>query len=119
MKTTKQGGKINKNDDVCILCENETGVKKTTKPAINNVTDFWNSMSHKQKLQLLSVDKNFVLKQIRSSNLYSPNLTNSSNSGDSSGKAGIGFSKQMCLCPACKKRKAIFNAVVKGIVILT
>jgi hypothetical protein len=111
MKSSKNNTKDNhkaSGEDVCILCEND---KRTTKTVINNVTDFWNSTSHKQKLQLLSVDKNFVLKQIRSSNLYSPNLA--SNSDTTNGKSGLGFSKQMCMCPACKKRKIIFNAVVK------
>ncbi|KAL0491824.1 hypothetical protein AKO1_010219 [Acrasis kona] len=93
--------------NICSFCDNTS--KKGKNKHLNSVTDFWSSVSLKQKLQLLSVDKNFVLKQIKSSNLYNPNFSATS----SNGEQGLSFNKQTCLCPACKKRKSIFNAVVK------
>jgi DNA polymerase III alpha subunit (gram-positive type) len=166
--SSTQRNKHQSTDDVCVLCETKS---------YSSVHDFWmNGISLQQKLNLLQVDKTFVLKQIRSSNLYSPNFTkkiqttttttttssnstssktNSSSSSSTSeidgnklndknnqqqqqqqqqkqqqnaaaaarksifnsANANTNKSSTTCLCPACKKRKAIFNVVVKGMLL--
>lgn len=170
---------------VCVLCENNENT-------FSSVQEFWlHGTSFKQKMSLLQVDKNLVLRQIRSSHLYNPNfdikrmssnllinnnnnksnsaiknpkistaftaaqmntkerpnaitpgelssiITSPTNSGNTMNvslpksssevisklstsinkpnrKSVFGNKATTCLCPACKKRKAIFNVVVKG-----
>ncbi|KAL9654386.1 hypothetical protein ABK040_010413 [Willaertia magna] len=84
--------------DACDYCD-----KKLRNRIPRNVQEFWLQASLKKKLQLLQIDCKFVLDQIRCSSPYT------TKDGD---KPAFLSKPSSCLCPACRKKKAIFNAVI-------
>ena len=102
------------NLDTCFLCDDHKPKKSTTlakskgqrKETIpSSVNEFWLEAPIKKKLQMLQMDCKFVLDQIRCSSPYT------TKEGD---KPAFLSKPSSCLCPACRKKKAIFNAVIAG-----
>lgn len=102
------------NLDSCFLCDDHKpkkslSGKKGSRSGAHipaSVKDFWLEAPLKKKLQLLQMDCKFVLDQIRCSSPYT------TKEGD---KPAFLSKPSSCLCPACRKKKAIFNAVIAGL----
>lgn len=95
---------------------NSTTIKSYERTTIDIVArdsrEYWIKIDLSKRKDLLHVDKTSVLRQIKS---YSNYMNTPSSSKVSLANMN---NKNACMCAACRKRKLLYDAIVKGKIIL-